>query len=815
MQFFKEFLNSAAKIASYGDGLIMLKTKIGLNIVDIDEVGYDAYPLDKVRKDVLNENGPEGKKTTTIEKLDKLAGERFTERNHTKVKAEGTIYGKEQLIMCDERKHSYYGMNRRYLTTDGLPNEAAVMKRLRETNLSAEVKEARVNRLYNSLFAHDFYDNATTLLYVLYTRIYLYRFWKDTNRYNDEFTFMEEQVKYIISVMDEDAAILRLKEIVEADRNGFGISKDDYDLSQVITDMRHWHKEISTTKQGEALFSSKFTWEVKVWKMYSYDDGHSKSGKNFGNVVGFVNNKFKVCLSLFTALVAEPQMFVASSYLNLGTDNAVDSYGKANYFLNVTNLNPAELTVLSSLVRGVKRITPFLVDQTIELVGDLKRINTQGPVRYSDCDIEYDDKMLMSILNKVVTKHRLHEDFMCAVQAARFWLAQPSTETVEAHWWLAQSRRLHLPQLGLKRAAFTFLLHDEGVCTTQAAIDTVSNISVRDDSAVVESLCMNAYWYWGELFARYNKETQMQLECSVESKQPLDIDDERRAEVMVSAITGRKVSIPVHNLIRTEWDIQLEDNYKIIVPFGKIQFEHKEDYGYKLRDDNNYILNCLPTPGAAAIVIGLSGSLIAGTPMSSLFCSANAAFIKEGKMKSQAVMFNDLWAYGTYLRWQGHDLRYKYPMTQNRHVVFAANNVGIAMPPVLPPKTRTLSYVIEAVERREYNWVSDIDFILRCNTTYRWAKSPLVVQQKPDWAAPASVNLLVDSAVITKFKGYVDDTNNYVVALEGKYGIRSSGFHMAYVTPAVPLGPNVGELGSVERQEEERTNIDLPQESPT
>jgi len=797
MDYLNELAQTDASIMSYGDGQIMMKTKLGLHVQKVEQKGFSDEKNDVIRDDTMETVANSQRSADVQQVLDSLSGERFTERLNTSVACVGTIYGSEQAVIHSERNHSYFGMNKRYLTTDGMPNETAIIKRLKELNIVQEVKEARLGRLYNSVFTRDFYDNASLLLYVLHTQMYLYRFWSGNKVYTHVIPIAYNDVVGILEGTVGQATNA-FREYIAHHPQGVGLGKGDVEVSECVRTLMTWVDEVTESierERDDALraqlaASAKYDWTIKVWKMYSYNDGHSRSGNTFGNVFGFRKNMFKKPGKMFTYRTSSRQCIVSFDPAAHINDGAADGYGNNDYFINCTSLTVKEVSILSQILNGVTRQTPFLADQTIDLVEDLVNVTSLGPVNYSPNNFEYTGRDLHQLLIKLINSHRWHEDYLTATRAAKYWLAQPATETVESHWWLHQERRLILPKLGLKRACFHFLIQDEGVCTTQQAIDVVTKLKLNDDRFTIESLLMNTYWYWGEFMYVHNKLSQAKLQQSLRGFKVMDLEERIRADGLVSAMIGKKIDLPIHTCVRTEWAVQLEEKYNIIVPFGTINFNSIADYGYRRNADENYILDTLVTPGCSAAIIGMSGTLMAGTPYSGMFNQQPAMKVVDDDKRVTALSYNDLWAYGVYCRWQGYNLQYKYPFTENRHVVFAANSVGVAMPPVKPSLRRTLPYIIEGVQCRQHQWGSEPNFLLQCKVTYAWNRTPLIVQHDPHWNAVAASTSTDAGRSITQFKGYAEHAERYVVALVSNYDIQSSGFQITMVNPGVPLGPD-------------------------
>jgi len=169
-----------AKFTEFTKGQFLLKTELRLGLTSAVTVGINGYHTIKDRKLVANnlsgnsagERPAQGEMPTPLVPnevaLPQVAqlGLGFTPRMRrpTTCSSIGTIYGSKQIFRTATVQASVFGMNRAYLTTEGVPSPSMIERRLKELNVATEIKEARIGRYFNAIMASGFYDNATSVL---------------------------------------------------------------------------------------------------------------------------------------------------------------------------------------------------------------------------------------------------------------------------------------------------------------------------------------------------------------------------------------------------------------------------------------------------------------------------------------------------------------------------------------------------------------------------------------------------------------------------------------------------------------------------
>jgi len=158
-------------------------------------------------------------------------------------------------------------------------------------------------------------------------------------------------------------------------------------------------------------------------------------------------------------------------------------------------------------------------------------------------------------------------------------------------------------------------------------------------------------------------------------------------------------------------------------------------------------------PSGVALITGLGGSLMAGTPYSSVF-SINPAVHQYYKGRyRKAYNYNDLWANGVVSRWQGYTVNYTHPLRNGTHRIFAANDVSIAMPPVTPATLdMPVSYQLEFIEERYNSFGSSFESLADCAVVCYWTRAETVLQTQPVWNARAAS---YDVRNINTIRGFV------------------------------------------------------------
>nr|UMQ74230.1 capsid protein [Helianthus annus leaf-associated totivirus 9] len=804
MDYLKNFISTNGKIEQLNKGLVYIRSVLHLNIAGVDTPDKSDNDPDPKRDCMLNLDS--FKKLGDIkEKLSSILGETFQDRRLTKVISQGTVFGKRSVFQTDFSCHSYYGMNPQYLNDVGVPNCAAISKRLREIVPSTELKEQRLNNFINSTIVSDFYDNSTTLLVVMLQKLQLLKIMNKMATKKHVYKLNVHSCAQIYN-SDVDKVFNNILNFLNTGSFRMGATKNDMHIYTIAERLQRNFRQLppkevklpdGTTIPNDDYESFVFEFEVAYWEMYSYDDGHSKSGLSFGDVVNMVDGRFKVPTEINKSSNYSTTMICPSDGNIPVSDDSIKSYSRAKYFVNCSGLSQEEMTLLGVMFNGNKRSTPFLIDQDIDLgiTPQCKVYAIKKGAELLDMpDITYTEDMIKSLITKLVVTHKWYEELKAAYTALKYWVVQPATETVESHWWLGVNRTLSLPYLGLRRAILPMLLEGDGAEISRDALNIAKLVVGKNDDLFFESMIANATWYWGEYLNQYNSTSLKSLFHKYDNDYFDTLRPHERADALSSAVLGVGVPRPVFSEMGTFFTHGLKSHYKDVVKFGTIKIDHMDEYGYTV-SNTNIFANTLVCPSCTGLVTGLGGSLLNGTPYHSIF-KINPTVKRNLRSKLvQGYNYYDLWAYGVVQRWQGYDVYYKHPKANGKHKVYAANNVSVAMPPVNPlTMDEVLPYEMLQDQEREHGFGSSIEWLRNYKLHFTWQRFRVEALRTPDYnSMPISGDvrsfMSVDRIMVP---GITQKSHNCL--LYATYDAERSDFHVAYPEIAIPLGVNVGQL---------------------
>jgi len=643
-----------------------------------------------------------------------------------------------------------------------------------------------------------------SLLFVFYQYIAKLDMVEKNTQYAHKIKLRLELVKEIVEAANQTQKVDKLCEYIRTIDTAVGITKYDRDIY-------HWIRELDTWVEGvpAALYDNpqdmtdaqkeqySFTKDIKVWKMYTYDDGHSSSGQHFGDHIGFVNGLFKIPADLYKTTTSDELILTPVNRLVPDTDIELAELNRYHGVMNLDGFTMKEVAILNKMMNGNLRNTPFLIDQDIDLG------LSEQKIRYikisDDLNIQFDFNVteLKTVLFKYIRNHRVHEDAYEARQQMRYWLAQPGCETVEAHWWSHLTRRLVLPRPGFMRAAVPQMLAGEGVSTTLDALSQYKRDTHDFFLPVFESLFATTCWYWGEYLLIHNTKNMYGLLRNLKTPNNYELQDRERADALYSAVTGLPVKKCLYDQVSTFVLGGIESYYGITVRFGRLDLPHMEDLGYMLVNGRlNY--GKVVTPGCTPLVVGLSGSLMLGTPYAAVF-TINAAVGKdEYGIARTAYNYNDLWGMGVLARWNGYNLHYQHPKTDTAHRIYAANDVSIALPPVPPYKMKTAqSYRYLNMSQRERCFGADHEWAVDCHMILTWTRRSSQLLEEARWNAPYATaseptynipnTLVTVPELVKQYQGMVTADYDYV----------TSGFRLIQTQAGVAMPGERKELDSL------------------
>jgi len=781
MQFFKQFLTRASAPTKITDGMVWFKTDLKLNLVavgDKEEPQRDIQHQKMVHEAGVDQCIPDVLSTQDADKL----FSNYLMRNASPCVSKGTVYGVRSELQLLVRSHSYYGMNKAVLDSNGTPNPAAVVKHLREINTSVDLKEPRLNKLFNYAVAEDFYDNSTSLLVCMLMKYYTLEFDKRMNVSDHIKKLTRTQVQQIEDAQIDQKVPL-FSQMLKEGQDGVGCAANDHRMMYLVDAASLW-----LHRTEEPMLEMR----LKVWNMYSYNDGHSTSGTHFGDHFGFVRGRYLRHDKFNWAI--HNSMYIKAEKPGLqDTDALIESLSAWKGHLNMTNLTEEESALLDWCLHGNLRCSPFLIDQDLQFGLEHDSIRGVYLGRIGSINKAVTPTQILSLYNKLVKSHRWYEESLAAKNLLKYWVCQPATETVESHWWTYVPRRLVLPALGLKRAVFQCFLDGEAVSLTATALEDYkdSTNSIQSDLIAPSMLC-NTAWYWGEFMSRNNALDVYDLHRKLMQPDDAEIRADLRSDAIVSAILGTGIRKSLFPGTATYIPGGLSDHYGIRVKFGNVNIVEAREHGYDV-DPNYVVMNKLVAPSGVAMITGLPGTLQNSTPYGTIFSTNPMVKKYDCGNWRDAMNYNDIWAHGVVARWNGHDLDYAHPKHDGRHTVYAANDVSVAMPPVPPTAdTNPTSYMFRGMHPRKYGFGTSFQWVTDRKLTFRWARTQSYMLDEPKWRSPPAYVHEAPAMNGLTMTATPLSASEYVTTLVCKYDIRTSGFHLSWSNAGVVLPQRQG-----------------------
>nr|ALO81042.1 truncated coat protein [Phakopsora pachyrhizi mycovirus] len=792
----QEFKN--VEVEQYANGQILLRSKMELKVCKAEKQDVAPYEQDRDRPDIIHVDGDVVGRKHKMEAED-VMGTEIQMRHPSIVESRATIYGKKQNVSMVCAHSSIFGLNREYLTSTGAISGVAVTQRLRELATNVETREQRIGRFFNAINSRGFYDNMVPLFIVILIDIYKNKFLRKNSRSTHLIRIRIDDVKVVLAAPMIQQRTL-LQQVLSKGPCAVGCYAESVALIPILESMQHWVASARPEQTARADGTSTtdpdylnqfYEKNVEVWNMYSYDDGHSKSGSHFGDHFGFVKNRFLVDTTCSVTDIGENAYTYPSKYEIPLNDMAIDNVNKEWGYLNCSGFVQDEIKMLHKYLYGNRRTTPFLIDQ--DIIFDIPTYGIKAyhaPEMMNDRAVNYTEEQATRLLSKLVLNHRAYEDLLIAQRYIEFWIAQPGAETVESHWWTNLDRTLSIPQLGLRRAVFPFLLEGEAVALSQQAMDNYTATSNNSDQAVIESAQCNTMWYWGEYMYVLNKNNTRAILAALHMKQEQMLDTFYRAKAMQSAVSGKALPSVPYSQTGTYLTGGIYSNFSKIIKFGHIDIHNISDYGYGVVG-NDVHLNTIMQPGCVGLILGCSGSMVAGTPYSAIFAMSSAVTKNHFSKNIKAYNYIDMWAACVVSRWNGYDLTYKHPAHGGEHRSYAANGVSVAMPPVLPVNmTEVKSYEIVGVRPRHNCFGSDLLANYNNRIWFVWQRHRTEVALRDDYWSPPCPTQSTHLIAPTKFNFTTALASNYSAMVLASYDYNTSLFQVSDLAAGVALPEN-------------------------
>nr|WMV64381.1 putative capsid protein [Uromyces fabae virus] len=788
MDSLSDILNIDYTLNHVKNGLVWIKSQVNLEFLGQKEVGVGQD--DRNRKKALGkETGWEIPKG-----FDSLSG--FMRRITGSI-AQLTVYGKGQTVLIGSRQNSIFGLNKEALTTNGTLSYTYMHKHLREVNTSVELKEQRLNLYIDSVISRDFYDNATSLLYVMLLKLHLIHLSEITNKVRRELT-IPMQLALRLAGMREEEAQPELRNYLMFTSKQIGIPEATHlyyrvyeQLLGIIAtiDAPTRARLLTDIAAGNVVDDVKIT--VNAYQMYSYDDGHNRSGSHFGDHLDFVGGYYlHDDANLHVGQGIEVHI-TTTDRLIPDNDEAIRAIQLNPMAINASQLTAKELAIINWCLQGNYRSTPFLVDQDINLHMTGRRVRALYAREGPQFDFKLERNEMTRLIAKFVKVHRLHQELYNAKILMTNWLIQPATETFESHWWTHVNRTLRLPELGLMRANIPGYTDGEAVCITTDAINNYDRIIGPNVMGYVESALINTAWYWGEYLAIHNTVDTDTLIRNLQYTNDDRLPYLDRGHALASATLGRALPVVSFKDCGTYMTTPILEQTRCRISFGHIDIPHLVDYGYDV-DGETVMLKKVVTPSAITLILGLDSTMLAGTPYAASFAIDPAVMTVFRGNKQLAYHYHDLWALGTVMRWNGHNLKYLHPLRTGVHKIYAANSVSVSMPPV-PPKDMdyTRAYAISGVDTRHHTFGDGFEWARGCKLGFRWNRRFNSMLSTPDWNAAPSTMPYMHCSFPTRISYVPLQAYTYRAAIVTRFDVEQADFHFTEVQAGIPLpGPS-------------------------
>jgi hypothetical protein len=206
------------------------------------------------------------------------------------------------------------------------------------------------------------------------------------------------------------------------------------------------------------------------------------------------------------------------------------------------------------------------------------------------------------------------------------------------------------------------------------------------------SIIHDSLWNWAEYLRRVNVLDGNQQLYNVVNPEMVNRDRTHWIASLISAMIGKPQPANLFLDCGTLYDKPFDQFFSDISI--KVDITNETDAQIALWGWTRNTIGGVTTisinqpvaPSGLAIVVGQKGSLLDDTPLSAEF-TVKRPVADHGIVRRQyRTDWYNTWAMGTVMRFNGYDLNYTLgsDMTySHRRVLYAANNVQVAVPPVL------------------------------------------------------------------------------------------------------------------------------------
>nr|BAT62491.1 capsid protein [Red clover powdery mildew-associated totivirus 8] len=795
--FFAQITAQGAKMTSLTKGEFALQNRAQLNILGARAQTQRKYVEGEPREVLHAESLTGGAQAYT-----QLVGEQANMRSAKTMTGRFTVFGPKCSWSTGSRHNSVYGLNSQMLKQDGTIDDMVVVDFINKISPDIEVVRSRVNRAYNTLTINSLYDNAVAPLLRLYQQRMICALDEVSSKKTVTLTVEANLLSQATSIASSRNIVVKLLE----DEN-IGYSPEDSQLDVWAKELFEYTASASAHVSKEAKRQAKdvkgtVTLSFEAYDCHSYDDGMSKSGNSFMSECGFNSNLFKVAADVTQLTLKEQDRARLASPWGANGLFVSESNISSDGFINVSNLENKEIDVLNAVLVRHVRNTPFLIDQDFDIGISTSRITFIGvPSNYKpSTKVPINSDILASIIGKLVSSHNWYEEGRTAYIMARQWLAQPSTESVQSHWWLVTKRALVVPATGLKRAMIPNLVTTTGVKISQQAVDDSAALTANVGTAVVNSGVFNAMWFWGEYLSVHNGSQDNVIYNNFHSNLAMSLTADNRANALISALSGLTIPTAVFDSCYTLMEGGISSQFRNVVNFGRIAIPEAQEYGY-VKSGKNIISNMVVAPSCGMVVLGKAGSLVKGTPYSNAFMvpATKLKYTRAG-VPVHMLPFMGMWATNVVCEWQGYVKKYSLAGVKGKHFKSASwENCGLAAPPVVDyTNDEEGDFIVGRTIEGDRVYGADLTANRSVDVGYSWHTTELELLSSLDPQSDVVPgNIRSQELHMTLKTNFVGD-NDYMSAMVAVYDVDSMDFRVEQYMLAVPIPSGTDKLQSQE-----------------
>nr|QIP68066.1 coat protein [Erysiphales associated totivirus 12] len=776
MEFINDIVNKAGHVTSLNSGSFQLATNLTLKMSGFEKTSLKTYSRDKLSSNNVGKRQVLG---DALSEYNKAFSRNASLRDRHCAMNSFTVFGPKCTWLLDGGVNSTSGLNPLMTDVDGNIDDKALAAEMLLISPQIEIQRSRVNKMIETWSGRSMYDNGTALFVRLYQMMQISLLHDLTTK---ETRLLNVPAIDLLGMATVDDIAEYLADRFDSMKNQLGvISKDDIVYDNMAAKLR---LQAAKTPAGALLLkknltemelvtvrNASFSLEYEVYICEKYDDGHNVSGPMLYNECGFRHSAVMVSGQTNFTSDDDPVMLKHTTLWSNYDETSIASNFSAYAHLNCTNLSYTEYNILNHALVPHKRLTPFLIDQDICVVPMNEHVNAYGHQKIDLGRTSYSAREVASLIRKLVVSHNWYEDARAAYHALLFWGAQPAMESFEAQWWVTQPRILNLPRFGCCRGFAPCLTSGQGIKITRQALEDSANLYTMDTKFLHHSAAYNTLWFWGEYLSIINVDNPTKQEDLFSYGSALHMDNNVRALALMSAVTGLTVPTPTHKNIYTLMDAVDAEGMRRRVHFGTIDTLCASKCGYKLAE-SGVTIGKMVAPGGSALVTGLNGPLLRGTPLCSEF-QYSVPFTVLSKRRGpqkKVVDFMSLWAMGVVSRWQGYDLSYRVTGAPDIHVCYSSNDTSLAAAPTsLIGTDKEDGYEILGLSDRDRIYGADIISDWDVQKSFVWHRSVSSGVRRDGRFVLLDDDELSVQPVVPTFVATYDGGKDYVSALVADY----------------------------------------------